>query len=124
MKTVTETSARHDTSGEAVYDQNLIILYNIVLISVHKCMSTKSEDDSVLDLEVFRIGKVLDVEELLNLLDTLCGKDNVFILLIYKVITIFFYLSTHKGIELTDLCRCGTSLHSSCEVITHLVDVG
>ena len=121
MKTVTETSSRHDTSCKAVYNKNLIILYNVILISVHKCMCTKSKDNCMLDLKVFRICKVLNMEELFYFLNTLCSKNNVFVLLIYKVITIFLDLSTHDSIKLTDLCRSCTFLHSSCEIIAHLI---
>ena len=35
MQTVIETTSRHDTSGELVNDQDLIILYHVILITMH-----------------------------------------------------------------------------------------
>ena len=55
METVGESSAGHDTSGELVYDKDLIILNNVILVPVHKVMSTKGKDDIMVDLGVLGI---------------------------------------------------------------------
>ena len=63
-------------------------------------MRTERKDHVILDLDVLGIRKVLDLEELLDLGHTLCGKSNEFVLLVNDKITRLFSLDTHDGIHL------------------------
>ena len=110
MKTIGVTTARHDTSGKLINDQDLVIFYNIILILVHQIMCTKCKDDVVLDLQVFRICQVLDIKEFLNLLDTLLGKVDDLIFLIYNEVTGLDNLLTHDGCHLGHLMAGFTAL--------------
>ena len=50
VQTITVASARHDTSGKFIDDQDLIILDHIVLVAVHRIMRAQRKDDTMLDL--------------------------------------------------------------------------
>ena len=64
METVGVTAARHDTSCKFIDDQDLVIFYHIVLIAEHQVVGTEGKDDVVLDLQIFRICQVVNMEEL------------------------------------------------------------
>ena len=124
MKTIGVTTTRHDTSGKLINDQDLVIFYNIILILVHQIMCTKCKDDVVLDLQVFRICQVLDIKEFLNLLDTLLGKVDDLIFLIYNEVTGLDNLLTHDGCHLGHLMAGLTTLQLLCKDIAHLIKLG
>ncbi len=42
MQTIRITTSRHDTSGKLIDDQNLIIFYNIILITEHQIVCTSA----------------------------------------------------------------------------------
>ena len=71
METVGVTAARHDTSCELIDDQDLVVLYYIILIPEHHVIGAEGQDDVVLDLQVLRISQVFNMEELLYLLNAL-----------------------------------------------------
>ena len=52
MKTIAETSTRHNTSCKLINDKDLSILNDIVLILVHKCMSLNGLKHGMLILEM------------------------------------------------------------------------
>ena len=58
MQTVGVTASRHDTSGKLIDDHNLIILYDVILITEHQIVRTQCQIDIVLDLKVLWIRKV------------------------------------------------------------------
>ena len=68
MQAIGITASRHDTSGKLINDQDLIILYHIVLIPEHQVVGAQGQDDVMLDLQILRICQVLNVEEFLHLL--------------------------------------------------------
>ena len=103
METVGVTAARHDTSCELIDDQDLVILDHIVLIAEHEVVGTEGKDDIVLDLQIFRIRKVVDMEECLDLLNTLFCQVYDFLFLIYDEITGLRDLLAHDGVELVKL---------------------
>ena len=103
MQTVGIATSGHDTSGKFIDNQNLILFYHVVLIAVHQVVRTQGEDDIVLNLEIFGIRKVFDMEEFLNLFDTLCSQVYNLILFIYNEITVFFLLDAHDRIHLGKL---------------------
>ena len=100
METVGVTAARHDTSCELIDDQDLVIFDHIVLIAEHEVVGTEGKDDIVLDLQIFRIRKVVDMEECLDLLNTLFCQVYDFLFLIYDEITGLRDLLAHDRIEL------------------------
>ena len=123
MQTVIEPTSRHDTSGELIYDQYFIVLYHVILIPVHQRMGLQSLQHGMLDLDILGIRQVFDMEELLDLGNTLFCKNDILVLLIYKEITVFLYGISHNGIHLTDLGGCGTTLHPACDVVAHFIDI-
>ena len=114
VQTIRVTASRHDTSGKLINDQYLIIFYNVILIAEHQVVCTQRKNHIVLDLKIFCICKVTDLEELLNLFHTLlCQADNL-VLLIDKEITCFFLLDTHNSIHLGILRYILATFHLLC----------
>ena len=122
METIAVAAARHDTASELIDDQNLIILYHIILVAVHEIVRTKREDDAVLDLKIFRIGEVLDMEELLHLLHALLGEVDGFLLFIDNEIARFLDLFTEDGIDLRKFCGFLTALELPRQYVTDLIE--
>ena len=71
VETIGIPAARHDTAGELIDDQYLVVLYHIILIPEHQVVGAEGQDDVVLDLQVLRISQVFNMEELLYLLNAL-----------------------------------------------------
>ena len=84
-------------------------------------MGTKGKDDIVLNLEVLRICKVLNLEELLHLMYTLLSQVNNLVLFIYDKVSRLLLLDSHKGIHLRVFRKVFSSLHLSCKDITGFV---
>ena len=124
MKTIGITTARHDTSGKFIDDQDLVIFYNVILIFMHQVMCTKGKDNVVLDLQILRICQVLDIKEFLNLLDTLLGKVDDLIFLIYNEVTGLDNFLTHDGCHLGHLMAGLTTLQLLCKDITYFIKLG
>ena len=124
MKTIGVTTARHDTTGKLINDQDLVIFYNIILILVHQIMCTKCKDDVVLDLQVLRIGEVLNMEEVLDFLHTVIGQGNEFVLLVDDEVSGLLDLLAHDRGHLGHLAACLAALHLVCQNICGLVQLG
>ena len=124
MKSVRITTARHDTSGKLINDQNLIILNYVVLILMHQIVCTKCKNDIVLDLQVLRICQVLDIKEFLNLLDTLLGKVDDLVLLIDNEVSSLDNFLTHDGCHLSHLMAGLTTLKLLSQNIAYFVKLG
>ena len=103
METIGVTAARHDTSCELINDQDLVVLDHIVLIAEHEVVGAECKDNVVLDLQVLRIREVVDMEECLDLLNTLFCQVYDFLFLIYDEITGLCDLLAHDGVELVKL---------------------
>ena len=71
VKAVRVTASRHDTSRKLVDNQNLVVLYHVILVAEHQIVCPQSHDHVVLDLQVLRICQVLDIKVLLYLLNAL-----------------------------------------------------
>ena len=110
MKAVRITTSRHDTSGKLIDNKDLVIFYYIVLILVHQVVCTKCKSDVVLDLQILRIGQVLNVEELLYFMNTLLGQVDDLIFLINNEVTGFDNFLTHDGCHLCHLMAGFTTL--------------
>jgi len=124
MKSVRITASRHDTSGKFINDQDLIIFYYIILVTEHQIMCTQCQNDVVLDLQVLRVSKVLNMEELLNLLHTLFGQVDILFFFIDNEVSGLFDLFSHNGVHLREFPACFTSLQLSCQNITCFVKSG
>ena len=66
-------------------------------------MGAEGKDDIVLDLQIFRIRKVVDMEECLHLLYALLCQVYDFLFLIYDEIAGLRDLLAHDGVELIEL---------------------
>ena len=124
VKTIRIPSTRHYTSCKLINYKDFIILNYIVLILKHKVMCTKSKDDIVLDLKIFRISKVLYIKKFFHLSHTIESKAYILILFIYYEITCLDYIFTHNGINLAKLLVCLTFFELSCKNITKLIKLG
>ena len=54
---------------------------------MHQVMCTKCKSNIMLDFQIFRISQVLNMEEILNLMNTLLCQIDDLILLIYNEVT-------------------------------------
>ncbi len=124
METVTVAAARHDTSCELIYYKDLFVLDHVVLILEHKVIGTQRKDDTMLDLQVLRIGQVVKVEELLYLGDTLLRKVNYLFLFIHYEIAGLDDIFIHDGIHLGKFAAGLTPDELLGNYITELVELG
>ena len=124
MEAIRIATARHDTSGKLVYDQDLVILDHIVLILEHQIVGTQSQDNIVLDLQVFRISQVIDVEEFFHFFHTLFGQVYDLIFLINDKITCLCDLLAHDGSHLGHFSAGFTALQLFCQDIAGLIQLG
>ena len=100
MQAVRIPPSGHDPPCKGIHDQHLLIPHNIVLIPMHQIMRPQRQDHIVLDLQIVRIGKIVDLKEPLNLLDTsLCQIDGLFLLADDKISRLLLH-DTHDGIHL------------------------
>ena len=121
METIAESTSRHYTASKLINNQDLIIFYNIVLISMHQSMCTNSLKHAVIFVDMLWICKISYIQIILYLLNALFSKYNEVILLIYKIISILLNLLTHNSLSLCDFSRSCTSLHSLSKIIADLV---
>ena len=63
-------------------------------------MRTQRQNDVMLDFNIFRVCQIIDLEELFDLLDTLCGQIYDLVLLIDNKVSGLFSFHTHDGIHL------------------------
>ena len=68
MQTVRVTASEHQTAGELVDDNNLVIADDIVDILLHDAVCADRLIDMMRQRRVFRIGQIVDMEVLLRLL--------------------------------------------------------
>lgn len=124
MQTVRITTSGHDTSGELIDDEYLVILYHIVLVTEHEIMSTQCKDNIMLDLQVFCISKVFQLEEVLYLFHTLRSQINNLVFLVYDEISGLLDLHAHDSVHLVKLAAGFTALHLTCQNVTRLIKSG
>ena len=123
MQAVGETASRHNTPGKLIYDEYLIVFYNIILIAEHQIVGTQCQNDIMLDLQIFRISQIFDLEELFNLFHTFCGQIDQLILFIDDEIAILFLLDTHHDIQLGLLFLIFTTLELASQDITCFIQL-
>jgi len=110
MKSVRITAPRHNTSGKFIYNQYFIVLHHIILVTEHQIMRTQSKNNIMLNLQVLCIGKVVNVEELLNLLHAIFGQIYILLFLIYNKVSRLLNFFTHNSVHLGELSACLTPL--------------
>ncbi len=86
-------------------------------------MGTQCQNDIMLDLQIFRICQIIDLEELFNLFHTFCSQIDQLILFINDEITVFFLLDTHHDIQLGLLFLVFTTLKLACQDIACLIQL-
>ena len=123
MQTVRVTASRHDTSGKLIDDHNLIILYDVILITEHQIVRTQCKIHIVLDLKVLWIRKVGDVEEPLYLLDTLLSQVNDLIFFIDDKISCLRDLLAHERRHLCNFAARLAAFQLSCKDITDFIQL-
>ena len=123
MQTVRITAARHDTSGEFIDNENFIVLYDIIMILLHQVVGAQRENDAVLDLQIFRIRKVADVEELLRLRDALLCEVHDLVLLVDEKVSGLLLLDAHDGINLRKVLDVLASLHLLGKNVAGLINL-
>ena len=100
MEPVGITASRHNTPGKFIYNQNLIVLYHIILIPEHQVMRAQRQNDIVLDFQVFRVGQVFNPKKLFYFFyAVLCQVDNLVLFIDYKIAA-FLYFDAHNGVHL------------------------
>ena len=124
MESVGITAARHDTSGKFIDDQNLVVLYHIVLIAEHEVICTQGQDDIMLDFQILRIREVLNLEKSFHFSNTLLRQVDHFILFIDNEVSRFLLFHAHDGVQLGQILHVRAALHLFCQDIAGLVQLG
>ena len=94
MQSVGITTPVHDTTGKFIDNQNLVILYHIILVFKHQVVGAKCEDNIMLNLQILRIRKVIDMEIFLHLFHTLLSQIySLFLFIDDKVSALLDFLS-------------------------------
>ena len=123
MQAVGITASRHDTSGELVDDQHLVVLHHVILIAEHQVVRTQRQDDIMLDLQIFRICEVLDLEKALYLRNALRREVYDLVLLIDDKVSRLLALNSHDGVHLGQLFHILAARKLSCQNIARLVQL-
>ena len=115
------TPPGHDTTGKLIHNQHLVVLNHIVLVTEHQVVGPQSQNDIVLDLQILRVGIVVDMEELLHLRHAGGSQVDHFILFIYDEITCLLLDNAHQGIHLGQLLHIVAPLHLPGQHVAHFI---
>ena len=124
MQAVRITAPWHNTSSKFIYDDDFLILYHIILVTKHQIMSAKSQNHIMLNFEIFCICKILNMEEILNLLDAFCSKIYYFILFIDNKVSCLLLLYAHDRIYFAEFRQILAPDQLPCQNITSLIQTG
>ena len=124
MQAVRITPSRHDTARELIHDQHLVILHHIILVAEHQVVGAQRQNDVVLDLQVLRIGQVLNLEELLHLGHTALGQVDHLILFIDDEVPGLLLLHAHDGVQLGKVLHVLAPLHLLGQDVAGLIQSG
>ena len=86
-------------------------------------MGTQCQNNIMLDLQIFRISQIFDLEEFFNLLHTFCGQVDQLILFIDNEVAVLFLLDTHHDIQLGLFFLIFTTLELTSQNITCLIQL-
>ena len=124
MQAVGIAASRHDTSGKLVYNKYLVVLYHIILVTEHQVVGTERQNNVMLDFQIFRVCKVVNLEESFYFFHAGFGQVDNLVLFIDNEITGFFLYHAHHGVNLGKLCHIFTTLHLARQDITGFVQSG
>ena len=116
--------SRHDAPGKFIHDQHLIVLNHIVLVPEHQVVSPQRQNDIVLDLQILRIGIVVDMEKFLHLFNACRRQIDYLVLLVDDKISRFLLDNPHQGIHLGELLHIIAPLHLPGQHVAHLIQGG
>ena len=119
MKTVVVTTSGHETACEAINDDNVFVLNDVVNLVLHNAVCLDGNVNVVIDASIFGIGEVCNAEELLGLLNTVLGKNCGTSLLVNDEV-LLVYVKILLGVHLLDY----VAGHCSDKFVCHLVKVG
>ena len=88
MQALVIPAAVHQSAGELVDDDDLSVLDDIVDVALHETTGLHGLIDVVRERGVFRVGEVLDAEELLRLCDALLREGDGAVLFIDNVVAV------------------------------------
>ena len=104
MQTLAVAAAKHETAGELVDDDDLIVLHDIVDVALHDAVRLERLVDVVVERGVFEIGEVFEAEPALRLRDAACRERGGTGLLVHDVvgveILVLLFLLVDGGIDL------------------------
>ena len=98
MKSVGIAAARHDTPCKFIDDQNLFILYHIIFITEHQIIRPQGQDNIVLDLQIFRVSQIFNVEKFFHFPDAFLCQVHYLILFINNEVSRLLDLLAHNGV--------------------------
>ena len=124
VQTVRIPAARHDTPRKLIHDQNLVVLHHIILVPEHQVVGAQGQNGIVLDLQIFRIRVILDMEELFHLFHARLGKIDHLILLVDNKVPCLFLHHSHDGIHLGQFLHVLAPVHPAGQKIAHLIERG
>ena len=110
VQTVGITSAGHQTAGKFIHDDDFIFLNHIILIPEHQIVGPQRQDHIVLDLDIFRIRQVFNLEEFLYSAHAFRSQVHLLIFFIYNKITGLLDVLSHNGIHLGEFFALLTAL--------------
>ena len=91
---------------------------------MHEVVRAQRENDVVLDLEVFRIRQIVQMEKVFDTRHTLCRQVDELVLFIDDEITVLFLLHTHDGIHLGKLALAAAAHHLLREDVAGFIQLG
>ena len=124
MQAIRIAASWHDTSGKLIHDQDLIILHHIILIPEHQVVGPQRQNNVVLDLNILRIRKILDLKEFLYFLNTVRRQSDDLVLFIYDEITGLCDLFSHDGGHFCHFTTGFTALHLSGQNVADFIKFG
>ena len=124
VKTVRITASRHDTSCKLIHDHDLALRSDhIVLILEHQVVRAESKDNIVLDLQILRICKIINMEELLYLSHAVFRKVDRLFLLVYDEIAGLLDVLAHNSVHFGKFAACLASLKLTGKYIAGLIEL-
>ena len=88
METLGPAPARHEASGELVHDDDLAVLYRVVLLALVEGMRPQCLQQMVQERHLTGLVEVLDVQEFLGLRDSLLGQGHRTRFLVHGVVEV------------------------------------
>ena len=114
MQTLVIATAEHETAGELVHDDHLVVLDHVVDVLLHDAAGADGLVDVVVDGGVFLVSQVVQVEELFCLGDAAGGQSSGLALFFHDVVVVLLHV-------LVKFLVVGLSDHVAVQVLGELV---